>query len=284
MKTVSFHPIFKRASFLLLLFFLASHTLSSQNLLSFLESCKECKGQVKAINTRQKTDVRNNQGSVIIKREEFDENGKIQKEEIKIDGFISKTIFYYYKDSLLIYELHKEPRKKDYFLVYQYYQKKIPKKIIKVKTDHTIIDYAELEYTKDLKPAVLTFFSVVGDLLEKRSVEYLGNNHVVIRYFYPKIKDPYFQKYELFCKYNTPDKLKKNDFRDVVTRPINLERADNMLTVVKAVKTQTREQIHIDELSYDEYGNWVSKKTFELKKNKSKRRLVEEITREIEYY
>ena len=169
-------------------------------------------------------------------------------------------------------------------MVYQYYQKEIPTTILKVNKERKILKYAELEYTKDYKPVYLKFYNLLGDLLEKRSIEYFSKNQVVIRLFNPENQNSQFHKYELLCKYNQPKKLRKKDFKDLVTRPINLEIEKSLVRIVKAVQIDKKERVHIDEISYDDTGNWLSKKTFELKNNKNKRRLIREIEREIEYF
>lgn len=270
--------------FLILCLLVASNYSSAQTLLGFIDKCDNCKGKIKRIVTKQKADSDNYRSPLVKRTDEYNENERLVKTEIALDGYISKTIFYHYKDSLLIYELHQQPSEEDFYLVYQYYKKKTPRRIIKVDLQRMIINYAVLEYTKDLQPVYLKFYNVLGELLEKQNVEYYSSNQVVIRSFYPKSQLSNLQKYELLCKFNQPEKLRKRDFRDVITRPINLEVENNTLRIVKAVQTQTRERVQVEEVSYDKNGNWLSKKTFELKNNKNKRRLIKEIKREVEYY
>lgn len=266
----------------LLLCFITS--VQSQDLLPFLDNCKDCKGKVKRIKTKQKGDINDYQSPVFRKTAEYNIKEQLIKTELTIDGRLSKTVFFHYIDSLLIYEQHVRPEREDYFLVYQYYKKKLPRRIIKVDKGRRIINYAELEYTPDYVPIYLKFYNVLGDLLEKRSVEYQSKNQVVIRTFFPKSQFSNLQKYELLCRFNQPNKLKKRDFRDLITRPINLEVDSDMVRVVKAVQTENREKVQIKEVAYDNQGNWINIKTYELKRNKNKRRLIKEITREIEYF
>ncbi len=261
--------------------------LHAQDLLTFIENCancKNCSGKVKKITTKQKADINDYRSPMIYKIEEFNTNEQLVKKEIKFESRISKTVSYHYIDSLLIYELHKSPNEEDYYLVYQYYQKELPTKVIKVDKKRRIINYAEVLYTENKQPVYLKFYNVLGKLLEKRSVEFQSKNQVVIRSFIPDTKFENLQRFELLCKFNEPNKLKKRDFRDIVTRPINLEREDNTLRVVKAVQVDKKEKVQIEEIAYDEQGNWLNKKTFELKNNRNKKRLVKEIEREIEYY
>ncbi|MFT5166774.1 MAG: hypothetical protein ACI8P3_002006 [Saprospiraceae bacterium] len=273
-----------RAIFILALLYCSVSLLTAQDLFPFIDACKTCNGKVKSIKTIQKVDFNDYQSPLIYKIDEYNSYDRLVKTEISIDRYLSKTIYYGYKDSLLIYEHHLTPNEEEFFLVYQYYRKKIPGKIVKVNNKKQIIQYAELKYSEDFKPIYLHFYNLLGEVLEKRSVEYSSNNQVVIRYFNPKNQQSILQRFELLCKYNQPEKLKKKDFKDLVTKPLNFEIEDKLLRVVKAVKTENREEIQIEEVSYDDAGNWLSKKTFELKKNKNKRRLIKEIKREIVYY
>ena len=50
------------------------------------------------------------------------------------------------------------------------------------------------------------------------------------------------------------------------------------------VEGEEDDRIEIDEVAYDEQGNWLTKKTYALKKKKTKKRLIGEIEREIVYY
>jgi len=259
-------------------------SLQAQELLTFLEKCRDCKGNVKSVKTEQKADLKNYESPTFKKIEDYNENKKLIKTQIFINNQVRKTVFYNYIDSLLIFEQHVQPYEEDYFLVYQYYKKKIPRKIIKVDKGRKIINYAELEYSAELLPVYLKFYNVLGDLLEKRSVEYYSKNQVIIRTFFPESQFSNLQKYELLCRFNQPNKLRKRDFRDIATRPINLEIEPEMVRVVKVVQTEKKEKVQIEELEYDEQGNWINKKTYELKRNKKKRRLIKEIIREIEYF
>jgi hypothetical protein len=258
--------------------------INAQDLLSFIDDCKTCTGKVKSIKTIQKADYYDYQSPYIYTVDEYNIDKQLVKTEISIERNLSKTIYYGYKDSLLIYEHHIIPGEDEFFLVYQYYKKKIPAKIVKVNNQKEILLYAELKYTTEYYPVDLKFYNLFGELLEKRSVEYSSANQVVIRYSKPQNEQSSLQRFELLCKYNRPEKLRKKDFKDLITRPINLVMKDKVLRIVKGVKTESREEIQIEEITYDYVGNWLSKKTFELKKNKNKRKLIKEINREIVYY
>lgn len=269
--------------FLLGVFLLPSYSFS-QDFYDLIESCNRHTGQVKSITTKQKADFLDYQSPTIKRIDEYDQAQRIIKSEIYSDRRKAKTISYHYIDDLLIYEQHKQPEEDDYLLVYQYLQKKYPRKILKVTPDRKIINYARLEYSEDFIPVYMSFYNLLGDLLEKRTLEYYGKNHMVIEYFYPELDFKQFQKYELLCKFNQPDQLNKRDFKDVITRPINIQKEDNTLRIIKAVEGEDRERIEIEEVSYDENGNWITKKTYELKKKKTKKKLIGEIEREIVYY
>ncbi len=265
-------------------FFLGINHTSGQNLLDFIDKCNYCKGKVKKIKTRQKADIKDSRSPYIYKTDEYNQSEQLIKTEISVESKLSKVIEYFYKDSMVLYEKHTIPQEEEYFLIYQYYHKKIPTTIIKATTDLQMINYSKLEYTKDLVPVYLKLYNLLGELQEKKSVEYFSKNQIVIRSFNAKTQFSFLNKYELLCKFNKPRKLRKKDFKDAITRPINLEIKNDLVRVVKAVQTENKERVQIEELDYDEYGNWVSKKTFELKNNKNKRRLIKEIRREIEYF
>jgi hypothetical protein len=256
----------------------------SQNLYDLVERCNSHTGNVKSIITKQKADFSDYQSPMIKRIDEYDEAQRIVRSEIYSDRRIAKTIEYYYIDSLLIYEKHQQPNEEDYLLVYQYLKKQYPRKILKVTPERKIINYARLEYSEDFVPVYMSIYNLLGDLLEKRTLEYYGKNHMVIQYFYPELEFTQYQKFERLCKFNSPDQLKKRDFKDLVTRPINIQKEDNVVRIIKAVDKRKKERIEIEELAYDESGNWLTKKTFELKKKKTKRRLIGEIEREITYY
>lgn len=260
----------------------------AQNLLSFLENCDtdcyNCNGSIKKIVTKQRATFNDFRSPMISKTNEYNANEQITKTEVKIGKHVSNTIYYHYIDSLLIYEHHVTPGTKDYFLVYQYYQKRLPTRIVKVDKKRNIINYSDIIYSNNEEPVYLKLYNLTGELLAKRSVEYYSKNQVVIREYSVENEISNLYKYELLCKFNQPKKLKKKDFKDVVTRPINLEVEDDKVRIVKGVQINNRERIQIDELTYDDHGNWLKKKTYELKNNKNKRKLVMEIEREIEYY
>lgn len=271
--------------FIMLSLFCLPHQSIAQNLIDLIEDCDDFNGQVKSVVTLQKADILNYQSPKIKRVDEFNQDQKIVKTEIFYDRQKTKTISFHYIDSLLIYEHHKQPGEDDFLLVYQYYRKQFPRKILKVTPDHKIINYASLQYSEDFVPVYMTVYNLLGDLLEKSSLEYFGKNHLVIEYFNPEREDPSYQKYERLCKFNSPDRLKKRDFKDVITRPINIQKEDNIVRIIKAVEGgEKKERIEIEELAYDENGNWTSKNTYELKKKKTKKRLIGQIEREITYY
>ncbi len=276
--------VVRNISSVFFIFIMNISALNAQSLLHFVDDCNSCIGNVKRIVTKQKLDFDDFESPYIYKREDFNTSQQLIKSEISIGANITKTIHYEYNDSLILYEHHVSPGKKDFYLVYQYYQEKLPGKIIKVNKKRQILDYAELFYTKNYKPAYIEFYNLLGEVLRKQSVEYYSGNQIVIRFYNAKSQNSNLQKHELFCKFNSPKKLRKKDFKDLITRPINLEVEDDFVRIVNGVKTDTKEVIRIEELTYDDHGNWTSKKTYELKKNKTKRKLVNEIKREIEYY
>lgn len=256
-----------------------------QNLVDLIEDCYDFNGQVKSVVTKQKADITDYYSPNIKRIDEFNQDQKIIKTEIFLDRRKTKAISFHYIDSLLIYEHHQQPGEEDYLLVYQYYKKQFPRKILKVTTDHKIINYASLQYSEDFVPVYMSIYNLLGDLLEKSSLEYFGKNHLVIEVFSPEIEVPLYQKYERLCKFNSPDKLRKKDFKDVVTRPINIQKEDNVVRIIKAVEeSERKERIEIEELAYDENGNWTSKNTYELKKKRTKKRLIGQIEREFTYY
>lgn len=257
----------------------------AQDLFSFIDNCKDCCKSIKSIKTKHKLDYLDYDSPVLRRTDEYNTDDQLIKTKIEVNRSLSRTIHYKYKDSVLVYEKHIVPGEDIFYLFFQYYKKGLPTKIIKVDDKNQIINISKLEYTKDYVPVFLTSYNLMGELLEKRSVEYYSKNQVVIRSSNMQNNLTYLQKHEMLCKFNKPKKLKKKDFKDLITKPINVEYANNMVRVVKAVQTnESREKVHIDEIQYDEFGNWVNKRTYELKNNKNKRRLLYEIKREIEYY
>lgn len=275
-----------RFIFILLFFSIATTNVQAQDLFAFIENCKFCNGKVKTLKILERVE---NVATGYSTRKQivhtYSQNKQLTKTQLYFDGRIQKTIQYYYKDSLLIYEEHKQPKEDDFFYVYQYYQKKVPGAVLKVDSKRRIKTVAKIEYTKDFRPVYLKIYDLLGNILERKTLEYYGRNYVLISTFNPKTKSTNVIRHELLCKYNKPQSLKKRDFKDIITKPINLEFKDKTIQVVKAVQiSKKKEKIHIEELTYDSKNNWLSKKTFELKNNKNKRRLLRKIDREIEYY
>lgn len=277
---------FYLAALVMLLLFLCIPSLTqAQDLYSLIENCHECCEKIKSIKTKHKIDYRDYDSPTLQRTDEYDTSNKLIKTEIRINRALSRTIYYKYKDSLLVYEKHVVPHEENFYLFYQYFKKGLPTKIIKANNKNQIINISQLEYTEDYIPVFIKSYNLLGELLHKTSVEYMGKNQIIIRSFNPKNNLDFLEKHQMLCKFNKPKKLRKKDFKDVITKPINIEHEDNLVRIVKAVKTENeRERVHIEEVNYDQYGNWIKKRIYELKNNKNKRRLIDEIKREIEYY
>jgi len=256
-------------------------TVTAQSLLDVINKCPHVKGavvstQLKIINYEQET----SKSSI---EQTFDKKGRlINHKQLNSKGNIIEKTEYLYIRNKLIKESYYLLDQLQYALFYQY-RKTIPLRIIKVNTDSEILQVGDILLDSLRRPLILDIYDLARNKLSSQEAEYNEDKENVIIYYLDNKRYGYSYEYKICESYIDLFSVNEKQFRNESTKILNFTVKDNKATIVKAVEKGIQEAIYIQEIDFDDEGNWVNSKHFRLKKRKEKKILVQEINRLITY-
>ena len=253
----------------------------AQSLLSIINKCPHVKGAVTstALNITNYEDVTIKSS---IERN-FDRKGRlITHKRLDSRGEIIEKTDYFYSKNKLIKESYYLLDQLQYSLFYQY-RKTIPLRVIKVDTESQILQLGDILLDSLRRPIILDIYDLSRNKLNSQEAEYGEYGENVIIYYLDNKRKGYSYEYRLCESYVDLFSVNENQFKDESTKILNFTVKDKKATIVKAVEKGIQEAIYIQEIDFDEEGNWVNSKHFRLKKRKEKKILVQEVNRLITY-
>lgn len=206
----------------------------------------------------------------------------ISLSEFANENFFSKQDYHYIKNKLIkkdIYFLGKFQG--SYF--YQYDQE-IPLKIMTVNKAKELLSISRIYFDSLYRPLVLKKQDLSDELILRQIVQYdEPNNRFLVQTKRPEEK-PYIYQYQMCSSDNYLETIPSGQFRSYIIKVLKITKENNMATIVKAVTAPDgKEDIHIQEIEFDQKDNWVKSNLYRLKKRKQKKILLQQIERTLVY-
>ena len=262
--------------------------LLAQNLHQLIDRCNWSPGSIQKTITRAKDFQVEIGAGESGTTHEYDLEGNLIK--TTIETYASKEyINYYYINNLLVKQTHQSVSRRNptesFALFFQYYNNRISR-ILQTTQEGDLIHTSKLFYDRNKRPALLKQFDLKGKHLYSQSVYYAGQSTVVISSLTAKDQLLFASKHYLCHRYAPIDELDKSNFEAKHEKIVRYALKDNKLSIVRSIDTgrKRKEKIQIEEVSFDERGNWKEIVLYELKKTKTKKKKLQQIQRDIIYY
>ncbi len=167
---------------------------------------------------------------------------------------------------------------------YQYNKDGIPLRVMEINPKRELLTISKVFLDSLYRPILLKNYDLAKNLLYEQIAQYdVPNNRLLVQNLYPKKESSIYQ-YQMCSKNLYLETIPLGRFESHTIKVLKTTKEKNTTTIVKAVTDPDgKEDIHIQEIEFDQKDNWIKSNLYRLKKRKQKKILLQQIERNLVY-